>query len=513
MGKTGKKLYPAFTLMRCLGAFLVILVHVSAYGFYIASEHLLTSIIYNGMGRSAVPLFFMISGALMIGREESIRDWALKGLRKVLFPYCFWASAFLIFVMLSENRRDVSLNIFQTAPYYHLPFMLHYISYYLALPLLRGFWTHPRVRKSTKQYVVAASLGFMVITDWLPQFLGQSVLGMTLITGQQYTAYALLGAYLWENRTDSTMKNDGDAVTRSKRRTPLLWLLLSLAGMGLTVTCTWITTTRLQSPSDVFFIYSSPFILMSAAGLFLFFRDLELSNLRHIRWLESAAAHTFRVYFIHPMLLTLLIRSAHISWNSFYPPVWIPVLSLLLFLLSLLLSAIIDRLSPSRWSEPSHRQRRIILSALCLILVFSAVLLLKHVEGLLPDKSASVVIIEETPAETSDAMYHSFDQCDIQENSLLIKGWAIEVGTDSQEASVFLEFRGDGGDLVYFSTTPYFSTYLRDLLDPGGAYDWAFFESSIPLSELKSDSYTVSILVKGKGFWRSAAKYTVDLSR
>ncbi len=507
-----KTYFPELTLLRCLAAFLVILVHVSAYGFYSGSEHWLLSVIYNSLGRNAVPVFFMISGALMIPREEALKDWALKGLRRVLIPYCFWAFAYVLFVMLTENRRDVSLNIALAAPYYHLPFMLHYLSYYLALPLLRGFWNHSGSRRGVKLYVAAASLVFMVLSDFLPQLLGRSILSLSLITAPQYAAFALFGAFLWGSRRGSVL-NDPETVTRSKRRNAFLWLLLTLAGMGLTVFFTWRTTRRVQSPSESFFVYSSPFIVASAAGLFLFFRDLGLKDMRNIRRYEWASAHTFRVYLIHPMLLTLLIRFAHITWNLFFPPIWIPVYSALLYLLCLLISALIEKLSPSHWSGSAFRQRRIVLSAFYLIMIISASLFLKH-GGVLPAKKAAAPaeISEDLPVETSEAMYHSFDVCELREDSLLIRGWAIEVGTDSREASVFLEFQGSGGDTVRFDTTPYFSTYLRDQLDPDGAYDWAFFECSIPLEMLKPEVYSVSVLVKGKGFWRSAARYTVDLS-
>ena len=80
MAKTEAKAYKIhFEVLRLLAIFLVVFNHTKEKGFDLYRYTDSAVIYYAGYSLSilckvAVPLFFMISGALLIGREESIRD-------------------------------------------------------------------------------------------------------------------------------------------------------------------------------------------------------------------------------------------------------------------------------------------------------------------------------------------------------------------------------------------------------------------------------------------------------
>ena len=63
----------AFDLLRVISMFMVIVVHVSnvysrSYGI-ISNQNFLYSLIYNTISRISVPIFLMISGALLLDRK------------------------------------------------------------------------------------------------------------------------------------------------------------------------------------------------------------------------------------------------------------------------------------------------------------------------------------------------------------------------------------------------------------------------------------------------------------
>lgn len=86
--------------IRAIGILLVILGHVSAVVVTrwqdVTPSNWMTGNIYNVIARSCVPLLFMVSGALLLPRQESIWDFYQKRLQRMLFPFLIW-SVFYIF--------------------------------------------------------------------------------------------------------------------------------------------------------------------------------------------------------------------------------------------------------------------------------------------------------------------------------------------------------------------------------------------------------------------------------
>ena len=64
-------------MIRIIAVFLVIFNHTDGFIYYIETTNRLTWLFSLGMAgicRIAVPLFFMVSGALLLDREESVKD-------------------------------------------------------------------------------------------------------------------------------------------------------------------------------------------------------------------------------------------------------------------------------------------------------------------------------------------------------------------------------------------------------------------------------------------------------
>lgn len=50
--------------------------------------------------RFGVPLFLMVSGALLLGREHDLRSFLEKRLTRIIIPFIFWAIIFAVFILI-----------------------------------------------------------------------------------------------------------------------------------------------------------------------------------------------------------------------------------------------------------------------------------------------------------------------------------------------------------------------------------------------------------------------------
>ena len=79
-------------LVRVIGAFLVVMAHVS----YLGGGSVLISTYYFVISRVAVPLFFMVSGYLLLRKEEPYGEFFRKRALKVVLPFLIWSVIYLL---------------------------------------------------------------------------------------------------------------------------------------------------------------------------------------------------------------------------------------------------------------------------------------------------------------------------------------------------------------------------------------------------------------------------------
>lgn len=104
-------------LIRVIGAFLVVMAHISYQGggsAFIASYYFVVS-------RIAVPLFFMVSGFLLLQKMEPYGDFFKKRALKVFVPFIAWS---VIYMLWKKESFD-------------LPFSMKIVASYL-IKILRG---------------------------------------------------------------------------------------------------------------------------------------------------------------------------------------------------------------------------------------------------------------------------------------------------------------------------------------------------------------------------------------
>ena len=134
-------------ILRIVACLLVIFNHTNERGFwrYVYDElgsftwakNLLVSIFC----KSAVPLFFMISGSMLLSKQESLKKTFMR-IPKILADLLIFSIAYFgTDAILAGNQfvlKDI-LQVILRSSYWHLWYLYAYISFIITLPFLRKF--------------------------------------------------------------------------------------------------------------------------------------------------------------------------------------------------------------------------------------------------------------------------------------------------------------------------------------------------------------------------------------
>lgn len=136
----------SYDLIRIIAVYLVIFTHTGAMGskLYTVSHHAVANVIYLALDVFRcvnVPLFFMISGALLLGREESFKTIFLKRIGKYIFVTILISFFYTIFYLkpIALDFLGVLNKVYNgdVTGMGHLWFLYAYMGYLLVLPFLR----------------------------------------------------------------------------------------------------------------------------------------------------------------------------------------------------------------------------------------------------------------------------------------------------------------------------------------------------------------------------------------
>ena len=131
----------SFDILRVLAMIMVITIHVSnvysrSFGI-ISNKSFIISLIFNTISRISVPIFLMISGALLLDREFNINKY-LKRLLKFIILIIVWDIIYLIWEYYYLGITYNNLYRLLFTPYRaHLWFLYTILLLYAVQPLLR----------------------------------------------------------------------------------------------------------------------------------------------------------------------------------------------------------------------------------------------------------------------------------------------------------------------------------------------------------------------------------------
>ena len=136
--------------LRVVATFMVVTIHVSAgiigINYHDAPTTWLGANFYESLSRSSVPLFVMISGALLLGdqREISYSHFLSKRVSKIFIPLVSWSLIYYIYQVFDHWYPVFSvkqfISLFLTNGIsVHFWFMYMILGIYLTTPIVKIF--------------------------------------------------------------------------------------------------------------------------------------------------------------------------------------------------------------------------------------------------------------------------------------------------------------------------------------------------------------------------------------
>lgn len=277
--------------LRTIAALLVIMIHV-AVGYVnpgMKSQNFdlsfWTGNVLDSFSRICVPLFIMISGMFLIGRNETFRESYEKRAAKILIPLTFWSFLYLVYLITLRRVANVDPDIDSLLksvilgqPFYHLWYLYMLIGLYLVTPILNLII--PIVSRRT---LWAVSIGFLLFG--MVHGIYNLAVGNNLIFLLWFIDY--LGYYLI-----------GYLIRDSEIRIPSSVWLITYIISGVLISLLSFYTARLWG-NLYFYSFLSPLVIIASVSFFLWFTRLRLREN-----LFSRISHlTFGVYLIHAGIL------------------------------------------------------------------------------------------------------------------------------------------------------------------------------------------------------------------
>ncbi|TCU99134.1 surface polysaccharide O-acyltransferase-like enzyme [Paracandidimonas soli] len=338
--------------IRVVACFMVVLLHVAASGFSEFGDAWWPSNFLDAFTRVCVPLFLMVTGALLLGRREPLRLLLRGRVLRLLPPLLFWSLFYVGWRAWRSDEPFVLPQALASLPAqpssYHLWYLYALVGITLFLPFLRLLWQH--AGETEKRFYLAMWLAVSGLPLW-QDMLGweaDPVIAYELSNFFGLAGYLFLGAWLQEMRCGIA---GGGRTGKAYAGSLLLFVLASAATMLATA---WLSQSR-GSPDVLFYDYLSPFVIVAAAGSYLFlawsadrlFMHGAREGLR--KGVLTLSALTLGIYCIHISWLEWVMD--RVDWDAHGMAAWwmMPGLALLLFTLSGVSIALLRKVRPLRY--------------------------------------------------------------------------------------------------------------------------------------------------------------------
>ena len=302
---------------------------------------------YAAVNRWGVAVFLMISGALFLNREISLKMIYGRYVLRMGAAYIVW-STFYALMKSRETLRNVILYGFK--PYlpeigtghYHMWFILMIIGIYICMPVYKKIAEDRKVM----EYFLILSFIFAFLIPWTLQLLNDFVITegtaaakateiidldistMSMHTVLGYSFYFILGYYL-----------DSIRIERKKR---ILIYILGIAGFMFTIQADRVLSLRMQKACEAYYGNFTINVLCEAVCIHTLVRYMKFSSSRLNSFAEKASGYMFGVYLIHPFFNEKFSGVLGFDTLSMDIRISVPVVTCAVFASSLAVSFILN---------------------------------------------------------------------------------------------------------------------------------------------------------------------------
>jgi surface polysaccharide O-acyltransferase-like enzyme len=309
MQNTSSRVY-YLDFLRCIACIAVVTIHVTADYIVSASpanSAVLTSLIMNALSRWAVPVFIMVSGAVLLNRYTSLAPVDLKGFYQKRIPRMLvlisaWSGIYIAWVHFFRHEavtaKGILQNVLMGNTFMHLYFLFLILGLYAVTPFLGALL---KMMKPRQVYVtITATLAATALWNFTFFFTNHNQPPSLNLMGQwiPYVGYYVAGYALLN-------------ILRDRKITPAIAAAALLPSLFMVAAL--FVSRAYWGGTMYFYEYVTPLSILQAFGIFILGKMLYdklaglSGNLLNER-IGSFASLTLGIYLVHIIILDLVRR-------------------------------------------------------------------------------------------------------------------------------------------------------------------------------------------------------------
>lgn len=306
-----------FDVLRLIAMIMVIVIHVSniysrLYGF-ISEGAYLVSLIFNTIARISVPIFFMISGSLLVDRKFNKTKY-FKRLLRFLIIIIVWDVVYLIWEYCYLGIKYNNLLRLFIEPYRaHLWFLYSIFILYFIQPLIK------LILDKTNNF-----FKIMLLIIWITACsISMYNAGFAeMVTFVSNIGFFVLGKYVYEYVKKQDLKKH-----------IIILIALMILGFSASIYLNFKASIKFDMFYNLFFAYRTPFIVISSLSFFVIIYNI-FSSKKINKVVIALSDLSLGVYLVHGIFLD--ITNALFDYINIHPIIGIPLFTFLIFTTSTL---------------------------------------------------------------------------------------------------------------------------------------------------------------------------------
>lgn len=322
-----------FNSLRALATIAVILIHVSTpvvkMSFVKNIHFWFIGNMFDTAVRFAVPIFLILSGATLLGKEYKLLDFYKKRLMRVFVPFLFWAPVYIVFswFTMKHNTSATDLAYIQNwvlKLWDEKGISIHFWYIYLILVLYLFIPFINKLIKSLSQKqllaIIIAWVGINIFNQFIPFAFNETPFLSKIIWYIRFSVYLILGFYLFK-------------LDIEKAKAKFVGWSLFLAAWIIGILGTLLLSKIDGKINLKLYDYLGICAIMQAAGIFLICKNSVINN-KYLSWTQNTISnYSYGIYLVHIIVIGVFFING-LFWTMAHPLISVPTIVLATLLIS-----------------------------------------------------------------------------------------------------------------------------------------------------------------------------------
>jgi surface polysaccharide O-acyltransferase-like enzyme len=336
--------------LRALATLGVIVIHISSplvnmtYGRNL--NYWWIGNVVDSAVRFAVPLFLMLSGATLLGKNYTLSEYYRRRFMRVLVPFLFWMVVYWFYKWItlktSQQPHNFESIIQWAAKLFlkegiskHFWYIYMILFIYLFVPFLGKWLQKLNLSALSNLLLLWAVLSFALksiplnMYNWSGDYASR-LLGYCLLSG-----YLVLGYYL-------------SKLPKPSGKVRISAALVFIISIAISSGSTYFFSQKAHKLDLSMYSYMSVNTIIQSIALFLWVKDVEFKNKIVTTIQNTLSNYSYGIYLVHIMIIGILFQKG-IYWKFTHPLLSLPLLTVFVVACSFLIIFVLRKIPGGKY--------------------------------------------------------------------------------------------------------------------------------------------------------------------